>query len=76
MKNLVILSLLLTSVLVSCNDEDEVSVLELENCQTCVLIVCGVVGCSEQELRRIVCDEDEAIALEESSDSINNWTCE
>ena len=46
-----------------------------EDCQTCTLTGCGVVGCSPIETRD-VCDEGEAEELVMSSNSAGMWVCE
>ncbi len=68
MKYLVIIGLLISGILVSCGDNDE-------NCQTCILEGCGIVGCEVLETRE-VCDEEVATALEESSEDPFIWRCE
>lgn len=49
--------------------------INVEDCQLCLFRVCGVVDC-DVEGQRVVCNESEAISLEESSDGLGFWQCD
>jgi len=46
-----------------------------EDCQTCTKTIGGVAGNFTDEVRE-VCNDNEAVQLEESSSGTTVWTCE